>query len=61
MHVGWRRQRTCAQVDAGTPGCMYVSAGKCFGKRKAEKVTWEIGKGVGAFSFFVCATWQVRS
>ena len=44
----------CAKVDAYTCGCMYMSVGKCFGKRKAEKVTWGMGKGLGAIFFGLC-------
>ena len=44
----------CAQVDAYTCGYMYMSVGKCFGKRKAEKVTWGMGKGLGAIFFGLC-------
>ena len=53
MRAGWYRWRTGAQVDAYTCGCMYMSVGKCFGKRKAEKETWGMGKGLGAIFFFL--------
>ena len=52
MHVGWHRWRACAHVDTYTYGCMYVSVGKCFEKRKAEKVTWGMGEGLVLFFFF---------